>query len=93
MYKRTSNVTHPTPAGKCRLKIKTMTAKQIRSKLVEQIENGNHDAAKVLLIQFEIELCREQREICANAAAWSLDDDERPIQTVHRVNNAPLPEL
>ena len=38
-----------------------MTAKELREKLIEQINAGNKDAAKVLLMQYEVQLCREQR--------------------------------
>ena len=70
-----------------------MTAKEIREKILEHIYVGNAEFAEELLMQYDVELCREQREICANqVSGWPLvckleseiEDD---------VLNAPMPEL
>jgi hypothetical protein len=75
-----------------------MTAKQLKAKLIEQIELGNPDAAKVLLMQYETQLCREQREICADESDKNavIDETVKPKQIFvdkEDVLNAKMPEI
>lgn len=75
------------------------TSKEIRIELANAIikfskkrNTENSDAIVTLMDEWKSALCREQREICADKAAWSIQNDERPIQTSHRILNAPEPE-
>lgn len=65
-----------------------MTAKQLRAKLIEQIVAGNADSARVLLMQYESQLCLEQREICANE--YRKDDSPDSWITIYE---SPMPEI
>ena len=67
-----------------------MKAKELHKELIKAFD-GNSTISKVkLLWELEYQLCKEQREICADNYYEFLNNGYNPR---HNIETAPMPEL